>query len=202
MAGLRLGVLGGTFDPPHLGHLILADEACSSLKLDRILWVLTSKPPHKRRLAITPLELRLQMLEAAIAGNPGFLLSRVDIDRTPPHFAVDTLMHLRSQYPGETLVYLMGGDSLRDLPTWHDPGGFLASADELGVMRRPGDELALAELEQKLPGLLSKLDIFEAPLLEISSTRIRKLVAEDGPYRYYLLPAVYSIVCNNRLYRK
>jgi len=201
MAGLRLGVLGGTFDPPHVGHLILADEACSHLKLDRLLWVLTSKPPHKRSQAITPLELRLHMLEAAIKGNPRFQLSRVDIDRTPPHFAVDTIRSLKDQFPGDILVYLMGGDSLRDLPTWRDPSGFLSAADGLGVMRRPGADLDLPELERKLPGLRTKLMIFEAPILEISSTRIRKLISENGPYRYYLPPAVYSIVRKNRLYQ-
>ncbi len=201
MAGLRLGILGGTFDPPHVGHLILADEACSSLKLDRLLWVLTSRPPHKRSQAISPLELRLQMLEAAIKSNPRFKLSRVDIDRPPPHFAVDTLKILKDQHPGEVLIYLMGGDSLRDLPTWHDPHGFLSVADELGVMRRPGVDLNLPELGQRLPGLLPKLTIFDAPLLEISSTQIRKTVAENGPYRYYLLPDVYSVVLKNQLYQ-
>jgi nicotinate-nucleotide adenylyltransferase len=202
MAGLRLGILGGTFDPPHAGHLILADEACSSLKLDRLLWVLTSKPPHKRSQPVTPLELRLQMLDAAIKGNPRFQLSRVDIDRTPPHYAVDTLKILKDQYPSETLIYLMGGDSLRDLPKWHDPNGFLSAADGLGVMRRPGIDLDLQELEQTLPGLLKKMVFFETPLLEISSTRIRRMVAEDGPFRYYLLPAVYSIIRKSKLYQR
>lgn len=201
MAGLRLGIFGGTFDPPHVGHLILAEEAYSNLRLDRLLWVLTSKPPHKRNQAITSLEMRLQMLQAAIQDNPRFVLSRVDIDRTPPHFAVDTLRLLRAQFPAETLVYLMGGDSLRDLPTWHDPLGFLAAADSLGVMRRPGADENLADLEQKLPGLQAKVEIFATPLLEISSTRIRKLIAGNGPYRYYLAPAVYEIVRQNHLYQ-
>jgi nicotinate-nucleotide adenylyltransferase len=201
MAGLRLGILGGTFDPPHAGHLILADEACSSLNLDRLLWVLTSKPPHKRSLPVTSLALRLQMLEAAIKGNPRFKLSRVDIDRTPPHFAVDTLKILKDQYPGETLIYLLGEDSLRDLPKWHDPNGFLSAADGLGVMRRPGIDVNLLDLEQKLPGLHKKMVFIDAPLLEISSTRIRRMVAENGAFRYYLLPAVYSIICKNKLYQ-
>ena len=201
MAGLRLGIFGGTFDPPHVGHLILAEEACSNLRLDRLLWVLTSKPPHKHNQTITSLEMRLQMLQAAILGNPRFELSRVDIDRNPPHFAVDTLRLLRAQFPAETLVYLMGGDSLRDLPTWHDPAGFLSAADSLGVMRRPGIDLDLTLLEKKLPGLQAKLEIFEAPLLEISSTRIRKLVSRNGPFRYYLAPAVYDVIRQNRLYR-
>ncbi len=181
--------------------LILADEACAHLKLDHLLWVLTSKPPHKRSQAITPLELRLQMLEAAIQNDPRFELSRVDIDRPPPHFAVDTLMILKKLYPEAVLVYLMGGDSLRDLPTWHDPGGFLSVVDELGVMCRPGADLDLPDLAHKLPTLLVKLNIFDAPLLEISSTRIRKMIAEDGPYRYYLLPVVYSIVRQKQLYQ-
>jgi nicotinate-nucleotide adenylyltransferase len=108
---------------------------------------------------------------------------------------------LRAQFPAETLVYLMGGDSLRDLPTWHDPLGFLSAVDSLGVMRRPGADVNLADLEQKLPGLQAKVEIFAAPLLEISSTRIRKLIAGNGPYRYYLAPAVYEIVRRNHLHQ-
>ncbi len=201
MARLRLGILGGTFDPPHVGHLILADEALSFFQLDQLLWVLTPNPPHKHGQAITPLDLRLQMLEAALQDNPRFELSRVDIDRPSPHFAVDTLRILKEQYLGTALIYLMGGDSLRDLPAWHDPQGFLSVVDGLGVMRRPGAELHLPRLEEQLPGLLARLVIFEAPQLEISSTRIRKLIAGSGPYRYYLLPSVYKLIRKHHLYQ-
>src|SRR5512143_3713267 len=113
-----IGVFGGTFDPPHTGHLILAAEAQAQLDLERILWVLTPTPPHKPGQRITSTALRLEMLQAAIDGNPDFELSRVDLDRPPPHYAVDSVHLLRAAYPQAWLAYLMGGDSLDDLPTW------------------------------------------------------------------------------------
>src|SRR4030042_4938152 len=102
---MRLGIFGGTFDPPHVGHLILADEARVQLGLERVLWVLTPNPPHKMDQAITPLVDRLDMLRAALGDALHFELSRVDIDRPPPHYAVDTVRLLRRHHPDDTLVY-------------------------------------------------------------------------------------------------
>ena len=118
----RLGVFGGTFDPPHLGHLILAAEACSKLELERLLWVLTPDPPHKLDRKITPLEHRLAMVTLAIQDTPAFELSRVEIDRPGPHYMVDTLGLLMKAHPSAELVLLIGGDSLSDLPTWQRRG--------------------------------------------------------------------------------
>ena len=106
----RLGVFGGTFDPPHVAHLILAAEARYQLGLDRVLWVLTPHPPHKEGQEITPCDERLALLEAAIGDDSAFELTRVDIDRPPPHYAFQTMRLLRGTYPGEVLVNLMGCD--------------------------------------------------------------------------------------------
>ena len=199
---MRLGVFGGTFDPPHIAHLILAMEAYEQLHLDRVLWVLTPNPPHKPdRRDITPLAIRLEMLNAAIAGNPAFAVSRADIDRPPPHYATGTMKALRIEFPSDTLVYLIGGDSLRDLPTWHEPQEFLAAVDELGVMRRPGARLNLAALETLLPSLHLKLRFVHAPLIEISGTVIRQRAAAGQDFRYYLLPSVYAQVVVHNLYQ-
>ncbi len=135
---LRLGIFGGTFDPPHIAHLILAAEAVDQMALDKVLWVLTPFPPHKTDKEITPCAQRLELLQAAIAGDSRFELSRVEIDRQPPHFALDTVTLLHQAYPGSRLVYLMGGDSLADLPVWYKPQQFVAACDEIGVMQRPG----------------------------------------------------------------
>ncbi len=197
----RLGIFGGTFDPPHVGHLILASECGYQLDLNQVLWVLTADPPHKQGRAITPVITRLEMVQAAVNDNSEFELSRIDIDRPPPHYAVDTVRLLHSQYPGQKLVYLMGGDSLHDLPTWHDPKAFLAECDEIGVMRRPSDQIDLASLEQKLPGITSKVCFVTAPLLEISGHEIRQRAAKGAPFRYYLPPAVFQIVLRLNLYR-
>ena len=201
MSAGRLGIFGGTFDPPHLGHLILAAEAQAQLGLDRVLFVLTADPPHKRDYAITPVEDRLAMLAAAIKGQDIFKLSRVEIDRPGPHYAVDTMRLLAKEHQGNQLVYLIGGDSLRNLPDWDRPQEFIAACDALGAMRRPGTRIDLADLEQALPGLTAKLEFVDAPLLEISSSEIRERVRDGGHYRFYLPGTVYRIINERGLYK-
>ncbi len=109
---MKLGIFGGTFDPPHLGHLILAAEAQSQLALDSVLWVLTADPPHKSGQAISAWPTRLELLQAATRQDQGFTISRVDIDRPPPHYAFETVRLLKQEYPQAELFYLMGGDEL------------------------------------------------------------------------------------------
>ncbi|MDD5370184.1 MAG: nicotinate-nucleotide adenylyltransferase, partial [Anaerolineaceae bacterium] len=193
MAGL-IGVFGGTFDPPHLGHLILAAEAYDQLGLDRLLWVLTPDPPHKLEQHISRAEMRLALVQAAICDNPHFELSRVDLDRMGPHFAVDTVRLLAQDFPAAEMIYLMGGDSLHDLPTWRLPLELVHEVDAFGVMRRPGDDIDLSHLEQALPGLTEKVRFVDAPLLEISSSQIRYRIRTGKPFRYYLPPPVYDLV--------
>ena len=197
----RIGIFGGTFDPPHLGHLILAAEAQFSLGLDQLLFVLTPDPPHKQGRLITPAADRLAMVEAALADNPSFTLSRVEIDRPGPHYAVDTVRLIREEFPDDSLVYLMGGDSLSDLPIdWHAPTEFVAACDELGVMRRPNDAVDLDVLEKQLPGLTSKVKLVDAPLLDIASRQIRRRAREGRPYRYYLPETVCAVIRERGIY--
>jgi nicotinate-nucleotide adenylyltransferase len=198
----RLGIFGGTFDPPHVGHLILAAEACSQLALDRLLWVLTPDPPHKQNQPLTPVEHRLAMVRLAIAEDPGFEISGVDLERPGPHYAIDTLHLLASQYPGAGLVYLMGGDSLRDLPTWRFPTDLVAACLFLGVLRRPGDSIDLAALEKTIPGVTAKVRYVDAPQIDIASHEIRARIAEGRPFRYFLSPAVLAYIEEQALYRK
>jgi nicotinate-nucleotide adenylyltransferase len=199
---MRIGIFGGTFDPPHLGHLILAEEARYQLKLDKLLFVLTPIPPHKLDRTITPLADRAAMLEAAIADNPAFEFSRVEVDRPGPHYTLDTMRLLRKEYPEDTLIYLMGGDSLQELPSvWHKPDEFAAACDFLGVMRRPKDEIDLTALEESIPGISKKIEFMNAPLLEIASRQIRRRVAEGRPYCYYLPGAVCKIIRDKKLYQ-
>ena len=200
MAGL-IGVFGGTFDPPHLGHLILADEARTALGLDQVLWVVTATPPHKPGEPISPVQVRLEMVSAAIAGNAAFELSRADIDRPGPHYAVDTLRWLSDRMSGARWAYLVGEDSLRDLPTWHTPARFLEACTLLGVMRRPGVEEDLGALERVLPGLAAKVRFFEAPLVGVSASDIRRRVKEGLPYRYLVPFQVAEIIEGQKLYR-
>lgn len=197
---MKLGIYGGTFDPLHIAHLILAADAHFQLQLDRILWVLTPNPPHKGR-QVTPVRDRLDMLDSAIADNPDFEVSRADIDRKGPYYSVDTVKLLRQEYPRAKLVYLMGGDSLHDLPEWHNPQEFVAACDEIGVMRRPGDQVDLVSLEQVLLGVSAKLRFVNAPLLDISGTKIRRRIASAHPFRYYVPASVYLLIQDRDLYR-
>ncbi len=196
-----IGIFGGTFDPPHIGHLILAAEARAEFSLDTVLWVLTSAPPHKKGISITSTEHRAAMVSLAIAGAPEFELSRVDIDRPGPYYAVDTVRLLAQEHPGSRLMYLMGGDSLHDLPAWHDPAGFVAACDSIGVLRRPGDAVDMDALERQIPGLKGKVRFMDAPLLDIAAHDIRARVSTDRPYRYYLPEKVFEYIVENGLYR-
>jgi len=198
----RIGIFGGTFDPPHLGHLILAAEAQDQLGLERLLWVLTPDPPHKQGQVIRPAEVRLQMVQAALADNPAFELSRVELDRPGPHYALDTVQLLQGQFPEADLFYLIGGDSLHDLPTWHQPAALIRACAGLGVMRRPGDGVDLAHLESLFPGLSAKVHFVEAPLLEIASSQIRSRIAAGKPYRYYLPAGVRALIEENGWYQE
>lgn len=196
----RLGIFGGTFDPPHLGHLILAAEAQAQLGLEKVLFVLTPQPPHKLDKQISALQDRLDLLNAAIRGQSIFELSTVEIERPGPHYTVDTLAQLAQLYPQHEFVYLIGGDSLERLPSWHRPADFLAACAALGVMLRPGAQPDLAALEAALPGISAKLELVDAPLLEISSSQIRRRVREGGHFRFYLPGAVYELILQRGLY--
>jgi nicotinate-nucleotide adenylyltransferase len=199
---MRLGIFGGTFDPPHLGHLILAEEARYQLNLDRILWLLTPVSPLKMDAVVSPWEQRLELLEAALQDNSSFEVSRIDIDRPQPHYAYESVKILKKEYPGEPLIYLIGGDSLGDLPSWERPGELTALCDQIGVMHRPGSPIDLDRLEKQVPGLTSKVAWVESPLIEISGRGIRKRLHTGDPVRYYLPGAVYQIIQDKGLYRE
>lgn len=195
----RLGILGGTFDPPHYGHLILAELAADSLALDRVLFAPAADPPHKGAPRASA-EQRTALVERAIAGNPRFALSRVDLDRPGPHYTVDMLRLLRQEFPGAELVFLIGGDSLRDLPMWSRPGELIQLA-RLGVMRRPGSALNLARLERDIPGIRARVDWIDAPQIDISATGIAHRVSAGLSIRYQTPDAVRAYIEAHNLYR-
>jgi nicotinate-nucleotide adenylyltransferase len=197
----RIGLFGGTFDPPHVGHLILASEACAQLALTRLLWVVTPVPPHKLGRKISTLEDRIAMVKLAIAGNASFELSLVEVERPGPHYTLDTVRIMAGRHPDDEIVLLIGGDSLRDLPTWHEPATLVAACDEIGVMHRPNSESNLAGLEESLPGITGKVRFVEAPLLQIASSEIRGRAAAGGTYRYYVSQPVFEYIEQHNLYK-
>ena len=144
---------------------------------------------------------RLAMVELAIAGDDGFSLSYVDINRPGPHYTIDTIKILRQQYVDQALFYLMGGDSLANLSEWYQANEFLDVLDGIGVMRRPGDDIDLSELIIQLPQLPQKLNFVTAPLLEISAQQIRRRARQQRAYRYYLLPEIYDYIRTNGIYQ-
>jgi len=201
MYKLEIGLFGGTFDPPHLGHLILASEAVHQFTLSKVIWVLTPDPPHKRNGALTPVEHRLAMILRTLADNPVFEISRLELDRPGPHFTYDTCRLYMEQHPSAEITLLLGGDSLLDLPDWHKGTDIVSLVHRIGVMRRPGNMHDLSRLEHKLPGLSRKVIFLDTLLQAVSSREIRHRVAEGLPFRYYLLPSVYEYIETQGLYR-
>jgi nicotinate-nucleotide adenylyltransferase len=201
MSRTKIGLFGGTFDPPHIGHLVLASEAVHQLGLARLLWMLAPDPPHKQEQPITPLPHRLEMLRRMIAGNPVFELSLLEIDRQGPHYTIDTVRLLAKQEPNADIVLLIGGDSLRDLTTWRLYTDLVAEVAKIGVMRRPGEPFDLTALEEKIPGLTEKVAFIDASFQHVSSTELRRRIETGGVYRYYLFPSVYEYIESNHLYR-
>lgn len=197
--GPRLGVIGGTFDPPHYAHLVLAQNGLFQLGLDRVLFVPAGQPPHKPERPLTPDRHRVAMVAAAVAENEAFHLCRIDVERPGPHYTVDMLRHVNARYAGATCYFLMGGDSLAEFDTWRDPAGILAQA-YLAVMERPGSQTNLSSLAQRLARIDERLIWLDAPHLEISGTDLRRRVSEGLPIRYLVPPPVERYVRANSLY--
>lgn len=199
MAGM-IGVFGGTFDPPHVGHIILAEEARIFLGLQRVLWVPTGVPPHKLERQISPIEDRLDLVRSAIRGYHGFSVSRADVDRPGPHYSVDTMKWLRTRNPDGRFAFLMGSDSLVELSEWKSPGELLASCDLLGVWYRPDVDLDLAALEGRLPGVTEKARFVDTAFIRISAREIRRRVREGIPYRHLVPASVDRLIRQKGLY--
>ena len=138
---------------------------------------------------------------AAISDNPHFKLSRIELDRPGPHSTVDTMRLLADEHPSADLILLIGGNSLRDLPTWHRPADLVSACHEIGVIRRPSNSVDLSGWERQVPGTQAKVRFVDAPLLDISSSNIRRRIREKLPFRYYLSPSVYEYILKNNLYR-
>ncbi len=200
-AGSRsIGILGGTFDPPHIGHLILGEYAVEALNLDCLLYVPAADPPHKRNREKTAVEHRLAMLQLALAGNDHFCLSRIDLDRPGPHFSLDMVRIVQAHHPGAVLYFVMGGDSLRDLPTWHRPEKLMELC-QFAVMERPGDAIDPHMHDGVLPGLGQRVVMLKTPVLEISSTEIVNRLREGRSVRYLVPDSVLAYIAQNGLYR-
>jgi nicotinate-nucleotide adenylyltransferase len=200
------GMLGGTFDPIHAGHLALARVALDQLGLDRILFVPAGQPPHKRGRPITPAEGRLAMVHLAIAGEPRFAASRIEIDRSGPSYTADTAEALvagrvTDGRPTE-LTVILSAESFAELPSWHEPARLLRLA-RIAVAPRPGHPApSPAWLAQRLPGFADRVDVLEGPHLDISASDIRARVAMGRSIEGLVPPPVAEYIKEHHLYRE
>jgi nicotinate-nucleotide adenylyltransferase len=196
---MKLGILGGTFDPPHFGHLAMAEAALTQLALDKVLFAPVGVQPLKQEERSSTPEQRARMVELAIADDPRFALSRADLDRPGPHYTVDLLVILQRQYPDAALWFIMGEDSLGDLLRWRDPARLIQLA-RLAVLRRPGYEPDWTVLDQALPDLRARLDWIEHAAIDISATDIRQRVQHGLPLAALVPERVSAYLVAQRLY--
>lgn len=196
----RIGIMGGTFDPPHIGHLVLAEYAAHGLHMESLLFVPAADPPHKRDDTRTRIEDRLAMVECAIAGNPRFVLSRVDVDRPGPHYTVDMVKIIQAEYPDAELFFVMGGDSLYDLPQWDRPQELIRLC-RLAVMARPDFQVPPDMHESVLPGLAQRVEMIESPMLGFSSTDVVARMLAGKTVRYIVPQPVLEYIVEHKLYR-
>jgi nicotinate-nucleotide adenylyltransferase len=195
----RIGVLGGTFDPVHNGHLSTANALRAALDLERVVWVPAGRPPHKTGQIVSEDRDRLAMLALALAGSPTDEISTIDIDRSGPSYTADTLEMLAERLAPARLFFLMGEDSLRDLPAWHDPERLLRVA-ELAVAARPGVDADLESVARQVPAVRRRVHLVPTEEIAISSSEIRRRVRENQSIQGLVPALVETYIRDHGLY--
>lgn len=202
MGPLRLGVLGGTFDPPHLAHLAIGAAAKQALELDRVLFVSAGDPWRKAGRPISPAEVRLRMLRAAVTSFAWAEVSTIEVDRVGPSYSAETIELLAHDgEPGAQWWFIVGDDALADLPNWHEPDRLLAAARLALAWRPPGNPVIPLGVRERFPGIESRIDVVPMPALEVSSTDLRERVRTGRPTDVLLPEAVREVVDELGLYR-
>lgn len=201
---MKIGILGGTFDPIHYAHLLLAETARETLGLDRVIFIPAAVPPHKRSRKITDGRIRAAMVRAAIAGFPEYDVSTFELDSGGVSYTVETLRYLRTSFPGDRLFLIVGTDTLCDIPNWYKPREVCRLASIAAAERPGGAPADYAPLAPFVPparlARLSKL-VVPMPLLDISSTEIRRRVARGESIRFLTPEKVVRLICKHGLYR-
>ena len=193
---MRIGLFGGAFNPPHVGHLVCAQEAHAQLDLDVVVWVPVGRAPHREIPQDPGPEVRFQMCDHATAGDERFGLSRIEIDRDGPSYTVDTLRELREQSPDDELVLILGGDQAAALPMWHEPGEVMRLAAIAVAERADTDR---GRVQDAVAGQV-ELRFFDMPRIDISSTMVRERAASGRPIRYLVPDKVASFIGAQSLY--
>ncbi|HLW67577.1 MAG TPA: nicotinate-nucleotide adenylyltransferase [Gemmataceae bacterium] len=201
---MRVGIFGGTFDPIHIGHLLLAEQCREQVPLDQVWFMVSAAPPHKRDREVTSFDKRVEMVHLAVAGNPAFQVSVMEKDRKGPSYTADTLAELHEQHPQTEFHWILGSDCLPDLPQWHEPRTVVSLA-KLVVVTRPGWPAWSAEqLRSALhlaPDFPLRLQLVAAPLVDFASRDLRRRVSEGRSIRYFVPAAVQAYIQDKKLYR-
>jgi nicotinate-nucleotide adenylyltransferase len=196
---VRLGLLGGTFNPPHIGHLVCATQALSALELDEVRFVPVHQPPHKEVHADPGVDHRVELCRRAVADDDRLSVSLIEAEVPGPSYTVDTLSRLHDRCPGDQLTFIVGGDMALSLPTWREPAAILELA-ELGVAEREG--VRRADIAERLSGLdTGNVRFFDMPRIDVSSSLVRRLVAGGRSVRYLVPDAVADYIERAGLYR-
>ena len=195
-----LGVFGGTFDPIHVAHLAVAEAARDALGLERVLFIPAGEPPHKRDRPITPAAHRLAMVEAAIADNPGFGTSRIEIDRAGPSYSVETLAALSSS-TAQRLAFIVSAEAYADLPTWHRPERVLELATLVVAPRDGFPEADAASIGRRFPATAARIVFLDGPRMRLSASEIRARAAAGRSLRYLVPDAVAAYIGDHALYQ-
>jgi len=200
---MRLGLYGGTFDPVHLGHLLLAEQCREQLNLDEVWFLPTGNPPHKQGSGISPAKARVEMLEIATAGHRGFIVNEMEVEREGTTFTVDTLQQLHDEDPDRALFFLIGADSLSDLPTWREPGRIVQLATVVAVNRGGGPYAEPGQIADAIGSeAAARIETLSMPGIEISSREIRRCVGDQKSIRYMTPRGVEAYIEQNKMYRE
>ena len=198
---MNIGVLGGTFDPIHLGHLLIAEEARVKLGLSEVLFVPAGQPWLKVSRSITPALHRLEMVRRAIATNPYFKLCTLEVERSGPSYAVDTMIVLQRQLGSQaSFFFILGCDTLAELPLWKEPDRLVQMCRLVAAPRLGSSALDSKSLEEAIPGLLDKVIQLDMPVIEISSSQIRECIAQGLSIRYLVPDEVEKYIAEQKIY--
>lgn len=201
---LNIGLMGGTFDPIHIGHLVTAEEARQQFSLDYVIFIPAGRPPHKEKKQVSPAEHRSLMTTLAVMSNPSFIVSPVEVDKEEPSYTIDTLRYFKSQgAPGANLYFITGADAIMEILTWKDYGSLIKLCTFIAVSRPEYPLEKLSEITaNRFPELKSKIHLLEIPALAISSTFIRKRVALGKTIKYLTPEPVEQYIKKHGLYKK
>ena len=189
----RLGILGGTFDPPHIGHLILAQYAHEAFYLGKVIFIPAAIQPHKTGKPVTSATARFEMLKLAVENNPGFTVSDIEQRRGGLSYTCDTLRRLKGLYPGDELYLILGGDNIADITTWKNPDEIFTLAKVVAAKRPEFDNTGVYS---------GRIQVFEMPLIGISSTLIRHRIMQGKTVSYLVPAAVEQYINRHRLYSR